>query len=80
MAKRKEWKEGEFVSTFGLTKKLFNQPIALMEEWQAVDNPILTNHEQYIFDDIYQKGVANINSWSEEDLKMKFISFVLALI
>jgi hypothetical protein len=40
----------------------------------------LTNHEQYIFDDIYQKGVANINSWSEEDLKMKFICFVLALI
>ncbi|MCU0340783.1 MAG: hypothetical protein MUE30_12935, partial [Spirosomaceae bacterium] len=79
MAKHKEWKEGELVLTFGLTKKLFNDPSPLMIEWQSVEAPPFTTYEQYIFDETYAKGVAGINGWSEEDLKMKFISLILIL-
>jgi hypothetical protein len=78
MAKKKEWREGEMILTFGLNKII--SPITpLMEEWLNVDLPDFSVGEQYVFDNTYNKGQQFISSWSEEDLKMKFISPVLEL-
>ena len=78
MAKKKEWREGEMILTFGLNKII--DPITpLMQEWLAVDLPDFSVGEQYIFDTTHNKGQQFISSWSEEDLKMKFISPILEL-
>jgi hypothetical protein len=78
MAKKKEWKEGEMIRTFGLTKIVGNET-DLMQEWINVPPPVFSIFEQHNFDNVYQMGVQKIDTWSEEDLKMKFISHVLDL-
>lgn len=78
MARKKDWKEGEMILTFNLTKIIQPQR-PLMQEWLDVNLPNLDMFEERIFHHIFQKGVKNVNGWSEEDLKMKFISPVLEL-
>ncbi|TAE36794.1 MAG: hypothetical protein EAZ70_10230 [Runella slithyformis] len=72
MAKKKEWKEGEMISVFGLTKIVGNQT-PLMQEWTNIGPPKLSIFEQYNFDNAYQTGVQKIDTWSEEDLKMNSV-------
>jgi hypothetical protein len=76
--KKKEWKEADLVLTFKLKRHL-NENHPLLEEWLNVENPLFLEGENYIFDNIYPKVVEKIAGWSEEDLKMKFITFVLEL-
>ncbi len=78
MARKKTWREGEMILTFHLTKIVQGQT-PLMQEWLNVSPPIFTNTEQEIFDKSLQKAIGNYDVWSEEDLKMKFISPVLEL-
>jgi hypothetical protein len=78
MAKKKDWKEAELIQTFHLERIAMHQT-PLMAEWLRVEHPNFTNSESEIFEKIYQKAVEKIGGWSEEDLKMKFISFVLDL-
>ena len=78
MARKKEWKEGEMIATFHLTK-IRNGESPLMQEWLNVNVPIFTPFEQDSFDKSFQKISKNYEGWSEEDLKMKFISPVLEL-
>ena len=78
MAKKKEWREGEMILTFGL-KKIINGETPLMQEWVNAEIPIFSLGEQYSFENVYKKGSRFISTWSEEDLKMKFISPVLEL-
>ncbi len=78
MAKKKEWTEGEIVRYFNL-KKIITPMTPLMQDWLTVQTPVFTVVEQGIFDDTYQTGRQHINNWSEEALKMKFISPVLKL-
>lgn len=78
MARKKEWKEGEMIYTFHLTKIRKGQTL-LMQEWVNVPTPTFTNTEQEIFDRSLYKVIQNNETWSEEDLKMKFISPVLEL-
>jgi len=78
MARKKDWKEGEMILTFNLTK-IKKGETALMQEWLNVPNPIFTSLEQGNFDKSYQKVTKNYEGWGEEDLKMKFISPVLEL-
>jgi len=75
--RKKIWKEGEIALVFNLKKLI--QPTPLMKKWLAVENPTFSASEQDIFDMIYAKGLRHIKTWSEEDLKMKFISYVLGL-
>ncbi len=77
MAKKKEWREGEIVLAFNLSKVIDYTP--LMQEWMQVEVPQLSVGEQYNFDTIHKRSREYITTWSEEDLKMKFISPVLAL-
>ena len=78
MAKKKDWKEAELIQTFHL-ERIATHQTPLMMEWLTVENPKFTTSESEIFEKIYQKAVEKIGGWSEEDLKMKFISFVLDL-
>jgi hypothetical protein len=74
----KNWTEAELVLQFNLIR-IVEYKTPLMQEWLAVENPVFDAVEQTIFDTIYQKGVKNMTTWSEEDLKMKFITHVLDL-
>ena len=78
MAKKKEWKEAELVLAFRL-ERITTYQTPLMVEWLAAKTPQLTESEQLMFDKIQQKAAEKIAGWSEEDLKMKFLSFVLEL-
>ncbi len=78
MAKKKEWREGEIALTFNL-KSIIAPLTPIMEEWMSVEKPNFSVVEQANFDAIYTNGLTHIKNWSEEDLKMKFISPVLAL-
>jgi hypothetical protein len=48
MAKKKEWREGEMIITFGLTK-IVSTTTPLMDEWLDVLPPQLNSAEQYDF-------------------------------
>jgi len=74
----KNWKEGELILQFGLDR-ITEYQTPLMQEWLDVEMPILTTFEQTLFDITYDKGVQKIAGWSEEDLKMKFITHILDL-
>ncbi len=76
--KAKEWKEGEIILTFKL-KKIIGEQTPLMQEWWNATLPTLTTTEQEIFDTNIKSAIRNINGWSEEDLKMRFISPILSL-
>ncbi len=78
MAKKKEWKEGEIALAFGL-QSIETHYTPLMEEWLKVKTLQLTAFEQQLFEETYRKALVHIKTWSEEDLKMKFISPVLNL-
>jgi hypothetical protein len=77
MAKKKEWREGEMIVTFGLTK-IDRHYTPLMQEWLDVSLPKFDEREIAYFEHIAQK-TNKIATWSEEDLKMKFISHILDL-
>jgi hypothetical protein len=74
----KSWREGELIKTFKL-KCLTTVQTPLMQEWLDVEVPNFNIHEQYQFDKTLLKAQRSIRGWSEEDLKMKFISPVLEL-
>ncbi len=78
MAKKKEWKEGEITLAFNLNK-IIKPLTSKMKEWLDVKIPVFSVGEQYIFDNTYEIGETLISTWSEEDLKMHFISPVLKL-
>ena len=74
----KAWREGELIDTFHLNRIITSQT-PLMQEWLDVQMPELNVGEQYMFDKDLTKAQKNIVGWSEEDLKMKFISTILEL-
>lgn len=74
----RNWTEAELVLQFKL-KRITTYQTLLMQEWLDVEIPILSSFEQNLFDTIYLKGVENMSTWSEEDLKMKFITYILDL-
>ncbi len=78
MAKKKEWKEGELILTFQLNK-IDTTYTALMQEWMDAPEPVFSHIEQHNFEVTYLRGLKKIKTWSEEDLKMKFISHILEL-
>jgi hypothetical protein len=74
----KNWREGDLINTFRLNRiKTYQTPA--MQEWLRVDAAELNVGEQYLFDISYRNALKSIEGWSEEDLKMKFISPVLLL-
>lgn len=78
MAKTKEWKEAELMRYFQLRKIPITQSPTI-QEWLAVSPPTFDALETLFFETIYQDGFENMTFWSEEDLKMYFITYVLRL-
>ncbi len=77
MARKKEWREGEIILTFKLNKIIEHQT-ATMKEWLSVVEPNFNAVEQGIFESLLHKAL-KVSVWSEENLKMKFISPILEL-
>ncbi|TAE18110.1 MAG: hypothetical protein EAZ95_05070 [Bacteroidetes bacterium] len=77
-AKESIWKEGDLIETFHL-KPIRKQKTLLMQAWIDSPLPTLDVHEQAIFDSKINRAIEQINGWSEEDLKMKFICYILDL-
>jgi hypothetical protein len=78
MAKAKSYTEAELIETFQLIR-LVKMQTARMQDWLAAEAATLDVVEQANFDKIHNNAVDKIAGWSEEDLKMKFISYVLPL-
>ena len=75
---RKNWSEGELLTTFNLNR-MITQITPVMTEWLDVQPPVFNVGEQYIFNEDLLNAQTYISGWSEEDLKMKFISNILKL-
>jgi hypothetical protein len=73
---KKKWSEAELIDVFGLNKIKFTQP--LLTEWLDASTT-LNSIEQIMFDKIINAALHSIEDWNEEDLKMKFIAFVIDL-
>ena len=77
-AESKQWKEATLIKTFKLNRiKEYQTP--LMKEWLEVQNPIFDVAEQVLFDRKLKQAINDLAGWSEEDLKMKFITHILDL-
>lgn len=74
----KQYSEAELIDTFKLTRLVSNQCSVQMQTWLDCETT-LNDGEQYLFDLIFNDACQNIDGWHEEDLKMKFICFVLRL-
>lgn len=77
--KIKMYSEAELIGVFGLTRLVGNKSHPLMAEWTGMGLVTLSTSEQELFDEILDEAQQKIAGWQEEDLKMKFISFVLRL-
>ncbi len=79
--KKKEIKysEADLILGFNLTRLMGNQAHPLMQEWTKVDLPTLTPLEQGIFEQLWEKSYSKIEGWNEEELKFKFISYLMDL-
>jgi hypothetical protein len=74
----KQWREADLIKTFKLNRiKEYQTP--LMQEWLDVQTPVFDVVEQGIFNRKYREALISIEGWSEEDLKMKFITYILEL-
>jgi hypothetical protein len=74
----KSWREGELIESFKL-KRTDAENTPLMQEWLDVQPPVLNAGEQYLFDRTWARSRYKIVGWNEEDLKMKFITYILEL-
>ena len=75
---KKNWSEAELLTTFNLNR-IVTQITPTMAEWLDVQPPVLNVGEQYMFNEDLSNAQEYISGWSEEDLKMKFISNILKL-
>jgi hypothetical protein len=77
MAKKiKQYNEVDLIKLFGLKRLIGNNISPLMKEWLLCETT-LNAYEQYIFDIILAEAQEKIDGWQEEDLKMRFIAFVI---
>lgn len=73
-----EWSEAQVVVTFKLSR-ITTYKTPLMAEWLDVNSPTMDVVEQGIFDRKLREITEKVAGWSEEDLKMKFITYILEL-
>ena len=76
--KESKYSEADLVDAFGLKKFSGNAKMALMSEWTKAETT-LDDYESRLFERKLAKAQNSIEWWQEEDLKMKFISFILDL-
>jgi len=74
----KQYKEGDLILLFKLNR-IVTYYTPLMEEWLNVKDATFDAFEQTLFDRKLLESQTQIAGWSEEDLKMKFITYILEL-
>jgi hypothetical protein len=81
MAKKQKkeikYSEADLIRTFNLTRLIGNKRHPLMEDWTAADPIKLSLGEQEMFEIALTDAERGIEGWNEEELKMKFIAFVI---
>jgi hypothetical protein len=75
--KTKNYSEAELIQLFNLTRLPYGET-TLMKEWTSAKTT-LNEVEQATFDRILRKARRSLEGWQEEELKMKFLAFVLEL-
>ncbi len=76
--KAQSYSEADLIGLFNLQRLTGNASHPLMQKWMNC-TATLDLSEHPLFDKIQKEGARCIDGWHEEDLKMKFISFVLLL-
>lgn len=76
--KGKQYREGDMIFMFNL-KRITDVQTPLMQEWINIDLPVLDIYEERVFNKKIKQLVSSMEGWSEEDLKMKFLAFMLDL-
>jgi hypothetical protein len=74
----KTWREAELVIKFRLNP-IKMEVTPLLEEWLNAPLPNLNEIEQYLFEKYLRLAKQDLNSWNEEELKMKFITHIISL-
>jgi hypothetical protein len=77
--KNQTFDEATLIQQFKLKRLVGNNAHPVLAEWLNIPPVTLSPLEQELFDEILENAQQNITGWQEEDLKMKFISFVLRL-
>ncbi len=82
--KIKQWSEAEIVDTFELTKTKVNETSGknlntnLIEKWLNTTT-ILSHEDAATVKNLAKEAFENVENWNEEDLKMNFIAFIIAI-
>ena len=76
--KIRNYSEADLILLLNLKRFVGEENNPLLKQWLNVETQ-LTPMEQFLFDEILTDAKHNIHAWHEEDLKMKFIAFVLRL-
>ncbi len=76
--KIRNYSEADLILLLNLQRFVGEENNPLLQQWLNVETQ-LTPMEQFLFDEILVDAKHNIHAWHEEDLKMKFIAFVLRL-
>ena len=80
--KLKKWSESEIADTFGLTKTKIKAKLTpkskLLSEWLDTTT-VLSNEDAATVINLALEALDNIEGWNEEDLKMNFIAFIIAI-
>lgn len=76
--KVRNYSEADLITIYNLKRHVGQEKSALLQEWLNCETT-LDSVEQSIFEMILKDAKQNIDSWHEEELKMRFIAFVLRL-
>jgi hypothetical protein len=76
--KEKSYTEAELIDMFQLNR-IIDTPTTSMIHWLNTPKIALNVGESFLFDTVFEGVKRDISAWSEEDLKMKFISPILLL-
>jgi len=80
MLNARQYSEAELILHYNLERFEGDKNIPLLNEWLCQENQIeLNSGEQYLFNLIFFDAREKIEFWHKEELKMKFIAFVLKL-
>jgi hypothetical protein len=72
----RKWNADDVEEIFHLRQ---SQSVPALERWLAANEP-LTDHEQQRLSHLRQRLADNVESWNEEELKLKFIAHLLELV
>ena len=80
MPRAKQYSEADLILHYDLKRFVGNEKSPLLSEWLSQENQVeLNSGEQYLFNLIFFDAQEKIEYWHKEELKMKFIAFVLKL-